>query len=143
MTQKNKCRGKKRLNIKRLLLILIILISTIFIASKLLNKASMAIVLNDYYIASDNNQITLYTYDRENEIMADTSTIYRGTKVKSNNKIKTIGNINYEEIKIDDETYYIIENSDERNFNSFPIIQKLSFNNTIIDHFFSNLYFFV
>ena len=111
MTQKNKYRGKKRLNIKRVLLALIILVSTIFTASKLINKTTMAVVLNDYYISSDNNEITLYKYDSENEIMTDTSTIYRGTKVKSNNKIKTIANINYEEIKIDDETYYIIENS--------------------------------
>ena len=102
---------KKKLNIKKILVAIIILIIGIITIIKTTNFTKKVIIFNDYYISSDTNKITLYTYDEETKIMTDIDTIYRGTKVKSNDKIMTIGDINYTEIKLNDEKYYIKENS--------------------------------
>ena len=110
MTRKNIKRGKKRLNIKKILIVLVILVLIILIAlviSKKLKVANKTIIFNDYYLASDNREITLYTYDKENNAMIDTKKVYRGIKISSNNKTKNIDEIRYKEIKIDDNTYYV------------------------------------
>ena len=91
---------KKKLNIKKILVAIIILIIGIITIIKTTNFTKKVIIFNDYYISSDTNKITLYTYDEETKIMTDIDTIYRGTKVKSNDKIMTIGDINYTEIKL-------------------------------------------
>ena len=109
MSERDKRRRKKRFNIKKLLIVIFLLIIGIFGVTKLFNTATKAIILNDYYISSDNNEVVLYKYDKENEIMTDIDNIYRGTKIKSNNNTKTIGDINYKEIKIDEEVYYVKE----------------------------------
>jgi len=110
MVKRNNSRRKKRINIKKVLIFLIIIALVVFGIYKTLDFTTKSIIFNDYYISSDINQVTLYQYDEESEIMTDIDTIYRGTKVKSNDSIKTIGNINYVEIKYNEEVYYIKEN---------------------------------
>ena len=109
MSERNKKRRKKRLNITKLLIAIIILILGIFGVTKLFKTATKNIIFNDYYISSDNNEVVLYTYDEENEVMTDIDNVYRGIKVKSNDNIKTIGDINYTEIKLEEEVYYVKE----------------------------------
>lgn len=111
MAQKNKLRNKKRLNIKKLLTVMIILIIGVVTIVKITSCTEIMAPFNDYYISSENNKITLYTYDEEAKIMTDIDTIYRGTEVKSNDKIITIGDVNYTEIKLNDQKYYVKENS--------------------------------
>jgi len=112
MDQRNKLRRKKRLKIKSILItviILLFLVVGIMAIIKSLKNTTSTIVFNDYYISSDINEVILYKYDEENQIMTDIDKIYRGTKVKSNDNKKTIENINYTEIKLEDEVYYVKE----------------------------------
>jgi len=109
MVKRNNSRRKKRINIKKVLIAFIILALVGFGIYKTLDFTTKVIKFNDYYISSDTNQVTLYIYDEESEIMTNIDMIYRGTQVKSNDSVKNIGDINYIEIKIEEETYYIKE----------------------------------
>ena len=113
MVKKNEFRRNKKINIKRLLIAILIVAIIIIIGLgifKLLTNATKSIIYNDYYISSDTNQVTLYTYDEESKMMIDNNDIYRGTKVSSNYKIKTVADVNYIEIKHNEDVYYIKEN---------------------------------
>lgn len=113
MVKKNELRRNKKINIKRLLIAILIVAIIIIIGLgifKLLTNATKSIIYNDYYISSDTNQVTLYTYDEESKMMIDNNDIYRGTKVSSNYKIKTVADVNYIEIKHNEDVYYIKEN---------------------------------
>ena len=110
MVRRNKSRSKKRINIKRIILAIIILIIGFIGITKALDLTKKTIIFNDYYIASDTNEVVLYTYDEEKQTMTDIDKIYRGTKIKSNDNTKTIGDITYIEIKLDDNKYYVKEN---------------------------------
>lgn len=110
MVKRNNSRRKKRINIKKVLIAIIILALVGLGIYKTLDFTTKTIIFNDYYISSNTNQVTLYQYDEENKIMTDIDNIYRGTKVKSNDSIKTIDDINYVEIKLEEEIYYVKEN---------------------------------
>lgn len=109
--KRDKC--KKRLNIKRVFFAIIIMFLLCFVTScsvqNGLKLTKERIVFNNYYIASDSNEITLYTYDEELGVMTDIDKLYRGIKVKSNDKIKTVGDISYVEVIIDNEVFYVKE----------------------------------
>ena len=110
MNQKNNKRNKKKLKIKNILValsLLILIVLIIFGLSKILSKAKEVIIFKDYYLSSDSNEITLYTFDEENEIMTELEQIYRGTQVSSNDKTKTIADTTYTEIKLNDDVYYV------------------------------------
>ena len=109
MVRKKSGNRKKRLNLKRVFLALIILAVVIIGIYNGLNITKEIIVFNDYYISSDTNEIILYTFDEENELMTDIDKIYRGIKVESNDKTKTIGDITYTEISLDNQIYYVKE----------------------------------
>ena len=89
----------------------------VFLVVKGISFVAKAIIFQDYYISSDTNEVTLYEYDKENQIMTDVNKIYRGTKVKSNDKTKTIEDIKYTEIKIDNKVFYVKKNSLVKNEN--------------------------
>lgn len=110
MVKRNVSRRNKKINIKRVLIVFIILTLVAFGIYKTLDFTTKTITFNDYYISSDINQVTLYQYDEETKIMTTIDNIYRGTKVKSNDNIKTIGETNYVEIKYNEDIYYIKEN---------------------------------
>ncbi len=98
---------KRRLKIGRVILVIIVLGLVIFAISKALKFVGNKIITKEYYIASDNNMVSIYSYDEENNKLGDTKDIYRGIKVKSHDNIKNIDNIDYLEIIIDDLKYYI------------------------------------
>jgi len=89
---------------------LVLLIMVILLVPNIINFSKEVMVYNDFYLSSDTNIITIYTFNEEEEIMTETDTVYRGTEVKSNEKSKIIGDINYVEIKMDNEIYYVKDN---------------------------------
>lgn len=109
MVQRNRKRVKK-LNVTRVLIFVIILILIIIGLLKILKLANKIIVYKDYYLSSDSNEVVLYSYDEENNIMVDEDKIYRGRKIISNDNTKTIGENVYTKIKLDDKEYYVKSN---------------------------------
>ena len=109
MRMKNK-KSRRKLKIKNILIATVTLVMITIGFTFIISRIPKAVSFNDYYIASDVNKISLYMYDEEQKTISEIDTIYRGTKVKSNNKILTIGEINYTEIKYDDKKYYVKEN---------------------------------
>lgn len=123
MSKKNRKRTKKRLKIKNILILIFLLIIAIFGLKLAFSLAKETIVLKDFYLASDVNEITLYNYDEETNTMSEGESIYRGLKIKSNEKTKTIGDINYIEIKLDDDKVYYIK-EDKMTENEKDVIQE-------------------
>lgn len=111
MTRNNNKKRKTRLNIKRVIIALILLFVILFAIWKTLNFTAVAVIYEDYYLASDTNIVVLYTYDEENNIMSDIDEITRGTKVESSNELKTVGDTEYIEIKLNENTYYVKNNT--------------------------------
>ena len=110
MAQRNKGRSKKKLKLGSIMIALVLLIMVILLVPNIINFSKEVMVYNDFYLSSDTNIITIYTFNEEEEIMTETDTVYRGTEVKSNEKSKIIGDINYVEIKMDNEIYYVKDN---------------------------------
>ena len=102
---------KKRINIKKVIIaitiLLLLIIGIFFLINKGFKNIKETIVLNDYYIASDSNKITIYTLNEETGLMEETDNMLRGTKVKSNDKTINDENIKYIEIVFDDKIYYV------------------------------------
>lgn len=109
MVQRNRKRVKK-LNVIKILIAVIILILIMAGVVKILKLANKAIVFKEYYLSSDSNEVILYLYDEENDIMIEEDKIYRGKKIVSNDNTKTIGEIVYSKIKLDDKEYYVKSN---------------------------------
>lgn len=107
MTRKNRTGRRKKLNIAKVLIALIILTIIVFAISKLLLKTTEILIYNDYYLSSNTNEVVLYKYDADNEIMMDIDNVYRGVKVSSNNKTKIIGDITYVLVNLNDTEYYV------------------------------------
>ena len=93
MAKRNQKRSKRRLNIKKVLIAIIILIVCIIGLTKFIELTKKTIIFNEYYISSDTNEVVLYSYDEENKIMSDIDKIYRGTKIKKNGELMTIGDV--------------------------------------------------
>jgi len=100
---------KRRLKLGRILAVLVFFIVIIYTIPKIIHFTESKIIINEYYVASNINTVTIYSYDEENSKINKEKDIYRGLKVKSNDKIKVIDDINYLEIIIDDLKYYIDE----------------------------------
>lgn len=107
MVKRNNRRSKRRLKIKNIVFGLLLLIAFLLAIKFILNFIKETVVFKDFYISSNTNVVTLYAFDEEEKIMSEIDKIYRGTKVSSNEKIKTIGDINYAQIKVDEEIYYV------------------------------------
>jgi len=108
MAKRIKKKKKTRLKIGRILFSLFFVFVICFLGFKFINFNSEKIVIKEYYVSSINNMVSIYVYDEETEKIQEIDTLYRGQKVKSSYKIKTINDINYVEIK-DDNIYYILE----------------------------------
>lgn len=102
-------KSKKKLNHKRVIFAVAVLIVVIFGIKEIVSLITKAIVFKDFFLSADTNEVILYTYDKEDKLMEEIDTIYRGKKIKSNGEIITIGDINYVEIKIDNKSYYVKE----------------------------------
>ena len=109
MTNRVRSRKKRKLKIVPIILTLLLIIVIILGVSKLLKSSPVAIVNKTYYLASTTNNVSVYSYDKENDKMTEAKEYVRGTKVKSKDKTITIGDIEYKEITIDENTYYIPE----------------------------------
>ena len=90
---------------------LIILISIVLAILKLPEfiKKGMNIITKEHYLSSSVNEIITYKYNDEKQKMEESDKLYRGTKVKTHNKNKTIDKINYIEVTKGDSNYYIKE----------------------------------
>ena len=110
MVQKNEKRSKIRLKKTNTLIAVIFLISIFIAVKNLFIHATSAFAFNEYYISSEKNEVSLYTYDQKKQIMNEDGTIYRGTNVELKNKTKIIEDIKYYEIKYKDKLYYVKEN---------------------------------
>ena len=99
----SKASKKKKLKIKNILIAVVILVTIIICIPKVINFSKNLVTYNNYYLSSHTNTVTIYTFDEEENIMTEEDNVYRGKKVKSNDKTKTIGDITYKEIKIDEE----------------------------------------
>ena len=110
MVQKKERRSKIRLKKINILIALIILIGVVFTTKNLFNHATRAFVFDEYYISSEKNKVSLYTYNQKKQIMIENGTIYRGTNVELKNKTKNIEDTKYIEIKFKDSIYYVKEN---------------------------------
>lgn len=100
---------QKKLNIKKLVLFLVIVLVIAIGIFFLTRKVQEKIVFKNYYLASKTNMVNIYTYDKENNQMNEADSIKRGTKVKSNSKSINLNQVNYLEILIDDTVYYVDE----------------------------------
>ena len=100
---------KRKLKTGRIILAFIFLVIILFCLGKLFDFTKEQIIIKEYYVASSKNIVDLYAYNDETEKMDKVDTLYRGTKVKSNTKNKTIDDINYIVVNMDDNTYYINE----------------------------------
>ena len=118
MADRTRRTKKKKLKIGRIIIALVICIIIILAITKLLGSTTTKIINKNYYISSTTNSVPLYSYNEENEKMEETEVIYRGTKVKSKDQKKIIGDINYVEITVGENKYYINEinlTEDEKN----------------------------
>ncbi|MGN1358441.1 MAG: putative glycoside hydrolase [Bacilli bacterium] len=118
MADRTRRTKKKKLKIGRIIIALVICIIIILAITKLLGSTTAKIINKNYYISSTTNSVPLYSYNEESEKMEETEVIYRGTKVKSKDQKKIIGDINYVEITVGENKYYINEinlTEDEKN----------------------------
>ena len=109
MADRTRRTKKKKLKIGRIIIALVICIIIILAITKLLGSTTAKIINKNYYISSTTNSVPLYSYNEESEKMEETEVIYRGTKVKSKDQKKIIGDINYVEITVGENKYYIHE----------------------------------
>ncbi len=119
MTKRVRKKKKKKIKIFRVLIALIVLAGIGFGVVKFLDLTKEIIIDKTYYLSSSNNEIKTYTYNEETKELAENEEpLYRGIKVKSNDKMKTIDEVNYILVKLDDVEYYIKEDNlteDENN----------------------------
>ena len=103
-------RKKKKIKIGRVIIALIILTGIGYAGIKVLDftKDNIKIITKNYYLSSNINTIKNYSYNEETKEMEENEEpLYRGVKVKSNDKVKTINEVDYIEIKINDTSYYV------------------------------------
>ncbi len=109
MTNRNKRNKKKKANIKKILISLFIIVFVIIGVFFLSKVTKDKIVLKNYYLGSTKNEVTIYTYDKENNTMNEANNLVRGTKIKSDNSFLVINETKYVQIMIDDTIYYVDE----------------------------------
>ncbi|MBR7042302.1 MAG: hypothetical protein IKI04_02250 [Bacilli bacterium] len=107
MTKRVK-KKRKKLKIGRIVIALILLVGLCFGAYKVLELTKEAVIDKTYYLTSNINEVKVYIYNEEKKALEENEMpLYRGTKVKSNDKKKTFDEVEYLTIKLDDNTYYI------------------------------------
>ena len=107
MTRRVRRKRRKKIKIFRVIIALIISLALIFGIYKLIGFTKVKIINKDYYLKSKVNEVDTYIYDEENDKMTEGEKLYRGTKVTSHDKIKTLDEEDYVEVFIDDKAYYI------------------------------------
>ena len=105
----NKKRRKKRIKYGRVLILLLFLGVIIYGGYALLNGTPL--IKEEYYLANNSPTVTLYSYNKEENIIEEIDKKSRGTKVLSYNKNKTIDDVNYIEVSIGEDKYYVLEDN--------------------------------
>jgi len=104
---------KRKVKVGNLLLAvvicLILIIGIVFGIKKIFEFAQVQIIVNDYYLGSTTSEINLYSFDDEVDVMSSVEMAYRGTLVKSSNKEKKINEMEYVEITLQDQQYYVLK----------------------------------
>lgn len=102
-------RKRRKIKVGKSIIAIIILLAILFGIYKLLDiaKNNINIIIKDYYLASNTNLVALYSYNEETKMLEESKKIARGTKVKSNDKTKIDSEVEYLEIKLDDESYLV------------------------------------
>ena len=109
MPKRIRKKKKRKLNILKLFIFLLVVAAIVFVLVKGVKFTKEKIVLNNYYLVSSTNIIPIYTYNSETEKMDKVDDeVYRGTVVKSGMVKKIIDEVEYTEIKIGEETYYLL-----------------------------------
>ena len=109
MAKRVRKRRRKKFKIGRILLALIILAGLGYGGLKGFEFATKKIITKEYYIASNTNEVTTYSYNEETKVMDELAKIVRGTKVVSHDKVKTIEEVNYIEINEEENSFYVKE----------------------------------
>ena len=102
---------KKKLNIKRLIIAIFILLILGISLFELIKYPKNNIITKTYYISSTTNVVKLYKYNEEENKMTEDTDIYRGTKIKSQDKEKIVDDIKYIEITYNDQKYFIAKDN--------------------------------
>ena len=106
----HKKRRKKRIKYGRIL-VLLVMIGLIIYGGSIIVNGIKNIKTVEYYLANTSPNVTLFSYNSDDDIIEEIDKLPRGTKVTSHNKNKTIKDLNYIEIKVDENKYYVLEDN--------------------------------
>jgi len=109
-----KRKKKIKLKIGKIIVSMLLILLIILTVVKLLNSVKEKNTIKEYYTASFTSKIPLYVYDEETKQMKEIENVYRGSKVKSNNKNTTIEDINYLEVDIKNIDYLELNTKDNK-----------------------------
>ena len=110
MTKRVRKKNRRKIKLGRVIIALIAFIGIGFGITKLLDftKNNINIITKNYYLSSNTNTIKTYSYNEETKLMEENEEpLYRGIKVKSNDKMKTLDEVDYVLINLDDNSYYV------------------------------------
>lgn len=104
---------KRKLKIGRIIIALAILVAIVVILIFLFNGTKKLISKEvTKYLANDNYNVTLYSYNSETDELSENKTVARGSEVKAKMEKKvTKDNNNYVKITLDKESYYVLESN--------------------------------
>lgn len=104
---------KRKLKIGRIIIALAILVAIVVILIFLFNGTKKLISKEvTKYLANDNYNVTLYSYNSETDELSENKTVARGSEVKAKMEEKvTNNNNNYIKITLDKENYYVLESN--------------------------------
>lgn len=102
---------KRKLKIGRIIIALAILVAIVVLLIFLFNGTKKLISKEvTKYLANDNYNVTLYSYNNETEELSENKTVVRGSEVKAKmEETVTKDNNNYVKITFDKENYYVLE----------------------------------
>ena len=104
---------KRKLKIGRIIIALAILVAIVVLLIFLFNGTKKLISKEvTKYLANDNYNVTLYSYNSETDELSENKTVARGSEVKAKMEEKVAkDNNNYVKITLDKENYYVLENN--------------------------------
>lgn len=104
---------KRKLKIGNIMLFIVVILGGIFMLSTgsnfLIDNFKEGLIIKNYYLGSKNTKVELYVYDKENDTMTKEMDIYRGMQVTSSDKKKVVSELEYTEIKFQEQQYYVLD----------------------------------
>ncbi len=115
MSKKKRKKKKKavKLRVGRIIVLLCVIVAIVALIIILVSgKSNLVKKEVTRYLASNENKVTIYTYDKEKDIFTENGEEVRGTKIRVNlNDEIEKDNHNYFSVTLDDKTYYIDEDN--------------------------------